>query len=127
MVRKQLEAKQQKEREELAKREALQVQEVKTWEQDKSNLPPIIHFPSKSALNLTPLISPSALSHQRFGPKSFAPVSNSLAIQRAKEKIEQLKAAKLQQMQQFFPKTIAHTAAKGAERVAHTVTAVQKV
>lgn len=73
---------------------------------------------SKSTLNLTPLIAPAALSQQRAGPRTFTPVSNILAIQKAKEKIDQLKAAK--QQQQLLNQTIAHTVAKGVGRVAHT-------
>lgn len=45
-----------------------------------------------------------------------------LAIERAKEKVLQLKQQKMAQHQQFIPKTIAQTAVKGSGRVAHTNT-----
>lgn len=77
--------------------------------------------------NLTPLIPPAALQPPRAGPRSFAPVSNLLAIERAKAKVQQLRAEKMAQLQQMRPKasqtipqTIAQTSTKGSARVAHT-------
>lgn len=48
-----------------------------------------------------------------------------IAIERAKQKVMELKAQKLAQNQQFMPKTIAQTAPKGAGRVAHTISTVK--
>lgn len=47
-----------------------------------------------------------------------------MAIERAKQKVMELKARKLAQHQQFMPKTqtLAQTATKGTGRVAHTNT-----
>lgn len=49
-----------------------------------------------------------------------------MAIERAKQKVMELKAQKLAQHQQFLPKpsTIAQTAQKGTGRVAHTNTTI---
>lgn len=74
--------------------------------------------------NLTPLISPAALIAPKYTPKISA-VTNMIAIERAKQKVMELKAQKLAQHQQFMPKqTIAQTAQKGTGRVAHTSSAV---
>lgn len=114
IVQKQQEAKEEKLRKEIEKREAEQ-QELKrksleAEEKAKQSVKPL----------LTPLISPAALMHQRFGPKTFTPVSNMLAIQRAKEKVEELKRQKMAMHQQHVPqKTVAQTTAKGTGRVAH--------
>lgn len=109
IVRKQNEAKQEQERKEKEKRELLESLES----EPKATAP---------KQNLTPLISPAALIPPRFPPriKPFAPVSSMMAIERAKEKVLQLKAQKAAQHQQFMPKTIAQTAAKGTGRIAHT-------
>lgn len=109
IVRKQQEEKKEKERIEKEKRDLLQ-----SLESDKPE--PKAVAPKQ---NLTPLIPPAALVAPRFPPKIFSPVSNMLAIERAKEKVQQLKAQKLAQHQQFMPKTIAQTAQKGTGRVAH--------
>lgn len=120
MVRKQIEAKAQEE----AEKQKIAQEKQKLLENEKSKL------------NLTPLVPASTLMPQRFGPKTFSPVSNLLAIQRAKEKVQQLKAQKLAQHQQFLPpktklaqaapnSTIAQTTPKGSGRVAHINTAVQ--
>lgn len=78
--------------------------------------------------NLTPLISPAALIAPKMTSKISA-VTNMMAIERAKQKVMELKAQKLAQHQQFMPKTLAQTATKGTGRVAHTNTniAVQVV
>lgn len=74
--------------------------------------------------NLTPLISPAALIAPKMAPKISA-VTNMMAIERAKQKVMELKAQKLAQHQQFMPKpTIAQTTPKGTGRVAHTNTNV---
>lgn len=119
IVRKQLEEKQQKEQEELAKVQAAQLNEAKrkSIEQEQNTKLP----KHNSTTKLTPLIAPIPLANQRYYSKFNAPISNVLAIQKAKEKVEQLRAAKLQQ-QPNYAQTIAHTAAKGAARVAHTST-----
>lgn len=117
-----MEEKQQKDQEELAELETkleaakleaakLEAAKQKAIEQQNKNK----QMPTK----LTPIVSPAALSNQRFGPKTFTPVSNILAILRAKEKVDQLRAAKQQQQPQYA-KTLAQTAAKGAPRIAHT-------
>lgn len=116
IVRKQNELKQQKEAESVAKRQKLQeaVAPAPTVVQpspDTSLMPKI----SSIKPPLTPIISPAALITPRTSYRPIAAVSNLLAIQKAKEKIEEMKAAKLRQQQQ----TIAHTVAKGAARVAH--------
>lgn len=74
--------------------------------------------------NLTPLIPPAALIAPKFPPKISA-VTNMIAIERAKQKVMELKAQKLAQHQQFMPKTIAQSAPKGTGRVAHTSSAVK--
>lgn len=127
VVRKQLEAKLEKEKEELAKREA--EQKRKSLEEQLSASPRLTD-PVKPALNLTPLYSPALIAAHRAATRTIAPVSNSIALQRAKQKIDELKAAKQLQEQQrldLSTKTIAHTAAKGASRVAHTNKVVEKV
>lgn len=120
IMRKQQEEKEEKARRDIEQREAALEERRKSFEAEKAKL------------NLTPLIAPAALvPPPRFGPKSFSPVSNMLAIQRAKEKVQQLKAQKLAQHQQFLPKptvkalppkTVAQTAARGTGRVAHATT-----
>lgn len=124
IVRKEIEAKAEKERKENEKRELIQ-----SLESDKIEAK--IVTPKQ---NLTPLISPAALIPPKF-PKTIGPVSNMLAIERAKQKVMELKAQKMAQHQQFMPKptvsqnimpkptvaqTIAQTTPKGAGRVAHT-------
>lgn len=113
VVRKQIEAKQEEARKEQEKRELLQ-----SLESDKPE--PKVLAPKQT---LTPLIPPAALIAPRYPPK-MSPVSNMLAIERAKEKVMQLKAQKLAQHQQFMPKpqTIAQTAPKGTGRVSHVNT-----
>lgn len=112
IVRKQQEAKDEEKRKEFEKRELIQ-----SLEFDK--IEPKVVAPKQ---NLTPLISPAALIPPKF-PKSIGPVSNMLAIERAKQKVMELKAQKLAQHQQFLPKpivqTIAQTTPKGTGRVAH--------
>lgn len=117
-IRKQQEAKEEKNRREIEKRETVQEEKRKSLEAEKPKT------------GLTPLISPAALiPPSRYGLKSFAPVSNMLAIQRAKEKVQELKAQKLAQHQQMIPKpvtkTIAQTAGKGGGRVAHATNIIQ--
>lgn len=109
IVRKQIESKQEEARKEQGKRDLLQ-----SLESDKPE--PKVLAPKQT---LTPLIPPAALIAPRY-PK-MSPVSNMLAIERAKEKVMQLKAQKLAQHQQFMPKpqTIAQTTPKGTGRVAH--------
>lgn len=119
IVRKQMEEKQQKEQEEEAKRQAQLEAKRKLIEQKQNAKVPNA---SNSTTKLTPLVSPPPLANQRYYSKFSAPISNVLAIQKAKEKVEQLRAAKMQQQPQFA-QTIAHTVAKGAARVAHTTTA----
>lgn len=109
MVRKQLEAKEQKQKEEDAKRE--EEQRKKLLEQEAHRL-----FDPKPTL--TPLIAPNVLAPHRFGPRSFMPVSNALAIQKAKEKVMQMKMDKMKE-QPSFTQTIAQTSSKVAGRVAH--------
>lgn len=110
IVRKQNEAKQEQARKEQEKRELLE-----SLESNKPEPKAVVSKP-----NLTPLVSPAALIPPR---KMFAPVSNMLAIERAKEKVMQLKAQKMAHHQQFMPKTtIAQTTPKGTGRVAHTNT-----
>lgn len=120
MVRKQIEAKAHEE----AEKQRIELEKQKLLENERT----------KS--NLTPLVPATSLFPQRFGPKTFSPVSNLLAIQRAKEKVQQLKAQKLAQHQQFLPpkpavtqaaskSTIAQTTPKGSGRVAHINTALQ--
>lgn len=79
--------------------------------------------------NLTPLMPSAALQPPRAGPpRTFAPVSNLLAIERAKAKVQQLRAEKMAQLQEMRPKapqTIAQTSTKGTARVAHTNQAAQ--
>lgn len=125
IVRKQMEAKEQKEQEELAKCQAAQIEikrnSIEQQQRSKSST-------ADSTAKLTPLVSATPLSHQRYYAKTFAPVSNVLALLKAKEKVDQLRAAKQQQQkQQYSPKTLAQTAAKGASRVAHTSAAPVQV
>lgn len=123
IVRKQQEAKEEKIRREIEKRETDQLAEKRKSLEAENE---------KSKANLTPLIPPAALvPPPRFGPR-FGPVSNFLAIERAKEKVQQLKAQKLALHQQFLPKpkiapvqTVAQTAARGTGRVAHTNSTIQ--
>lgn len=114
IIRKQKEAKEEEARKEQEKRDLLH-----SLESDKPDPKPPQVMAQKPAL--TPLIPPAALIAPRHPPKMFSPVSNMLAIERAKEKVMQLKAQKLAQHQQFLPKpqTIAQTAPKGSGRVAH--------
>lgn len=123
IIRKQQEAKEEKIRRDIEKRGTDQFEEKrKSLEAEKE----------KSKAGLTPLIPPAALAPPpRFGPR-FGPVSNMLAIERAKEKVQQLKAQKLAQHQQFLPKpkitpvqTIAQTAPRGTGRIAHTNSTIQ--
>lgn len=108
IVRKQNEAKQEQARKEQEKKELLE-----SLESDKPE--PKVMVPKQNLTPLIPSIPP------RIPPKIFAPVSNMLAIQRAKEKVMQLKAQKIAQHQQFMPKqTIAQTTPKGTGRIAHT-------
>lgn len=65
--------------------------------------------------NQTPLINPSVFQHPTKRP-SITPISNLLALQEAKKKVEALKAAK---QSPYLAKTIAQTAPKGQSRVAH--------
>lgn len=115
IVRKQMAAKGEELRKEQEKRELLN-----SLESDKPQ--PKVEPPKPP---LTPLIPPAALIHPRGPPKTISAVNNMLAIERAKEKVMQLKAQKLAQHQQFLPKsppiaqTIAQTAPKGTGRVAH--------
>lgn len=113
IVRKQFELKQQKDAEAIAKRQQLQELLNATGRSERTSHPST----SASRPTLTPLISPSVVAchAQRTIGKPISAVSNLLAIQKAKAKIEELKAAKLRQQQI----TIAHTATKGAPRVAH--------
>lgn len=121
--------KQQKETETVTKRQELQ-EAKKVLSPDCSPAP---HRTDKanqsrpaSSMNapaLTPLISPSIIATHRLGPRPIAAVSNMLAIQKAKEKIDQMKAAKLRQQEQ----TIAHTVSKGSNRVAHVNKAIEPV
>lgn len=104
IVRRQFELKAKKEAEILAKRQQEQ-------EQIKASTSTV------QAPSLTPLISPTLLATHTQKPRPIAAVSNLLAIQKAKEKIEEIKAAKMKQ--QSF--TAASTVAKGTTRVAHTV------
>lgn len=111
-----MELKQQKEAEEVAKRQKQQeaivaASAIVQRSPDSSST----RNSSSTKQTLTPLISPAALIAPRTSYKPIAAVSNLLAIQKAKEKIDQLKADKLRQQQQ----TIAHTVAKGTARVAH--------
>lgn len=115
IVRKQMEEKQQKEQEELAKRQEAERKAFELAQKAKSTT-------NNSTTKLTPSFPPTPLTNQRNYSKTFAPVSNVLAIQKAKEKVEQLRAAKQQQLPQFS-KTIATTAPKGATRVAHAAPA----
>lgn len=112
IIRKQNEARLEQERTENEKRELL-----KSLESDKPE--PKVIVPKQ---NLTPLISPAHLMTPRYPMKIFSPVSNMLAIERAKEKVMQLKAQKMAHHQQFMPKnqTIAQTAQKGTGRIAHS-------
>lgn len=133
-----MELKHKKEQEELAKRQAAQLEaEQKSIEQEQNAKSPT----NNSSAKLTPLIAPPSVSNQRYYSKTFAHVSNAVAIQKAKEKVEQLRAAKLQQHPQYAKtlaaqalaaktlaaKTLAQTAAKGAARVAHTSSALLEV
>lgn len=74
---------------------------------------PIIR-PSSSTTSatpkLTPLIKPVPIS-SRLYPRSITPISNMVAIQKAKAKVEQIKAARIQ--------TVSKTAPKTTGRVAH--------
>lgn len=79
--------------------------------------------PAAMIAHLTPLIPPAALIAPKFPPKISA-VTNMLAIERAKQKVMELKAQKLAHHQQFLPKTIAQTATKGTGRVAHANTTI---
>lgn len=114
VVRKQIESKQEEARKLQEKRDLLQ-----SLESDKPE--PKVLAPKQT---LTPLIPPAALIAPRYPPK-MSPVSNMLAIERAKEKVMQLKAQKMAHHQQFMPKpqtiaqTIAQTTPKGTGRVAH--------
>lgn len=119
MIRKQTEAKEEKVRQELEKRQLIQ-----SLESDKTE--PKAIAPKQT---LTPLISPAALIPPKY-PRTIGPVSNMMAIERAKQKVMELKAQKLAQHQQFMPKptvsqTIAQTAPKGTGRVAHANAAAQ--
>lgn len=135
IIRTQQEAKEEKTRREIEKRgidqldekrKSLEAEKRKSLEAEKEK------EKEKSKAALTPLISPAALAPPpRFGPR-FGPVSNMLAIERAKEKVQQLKAQKLAQHQQFLPKpkimpvqTIAQTASKATGRIAHTNSTIQ--
>lgn len=131
IIRKQQETKEEKIRRDIEKRGTDQLEEKrKSLEAEKRKSLEAEKGKSKPAL--TPLISPAALAPPpRFGPR-FGPVSNMLAIERAKEKVQQLKAQKLALHQQFLPKpkitpvqTIAQTASRGTGRIAHTNTTIQ--
>lgn len=127
IVRQQMEAKAAKEKEELAKREA--EQKRKSLEEQLTSSPRLSD-PFKPSSNLTPLFSPALLAAHRASGRSIAPVSNTLALQRAKQKIDEIKAAKQLQEQQRLDlpsKTIAQTTAKGSNRVAHANKAVPQV
>lgn len=118
VMRKQQEAKEEKARKEIEKRESIQ-QEIKRKSLEAEERL-AQQQQSMAKPKLTPLVSPASLLPQRFGPKTFSPVSNILALQRAKEKVEQLKAQKMSIHQQLLPqKTVAQTAPKGSGRVAH--------
>lgn len=78
--------------------------------------------------HLTPLIPAAARqSPYRIGgpSRTFAPVSNKIAIERAKAKVQEMRAEKLAQQQLYRPTpslpktTIAQTTPKGNARVAH--------
>lgn len=128
-----MELKHKKEQEELSKLQTAQLEaQRKSIEQEQNAKSPTNNITAK----LTPLIAPPSVSNQRYYSKTFAHVSNALAIQKAKEKVEQLRAAKLQQQPQYAKrlaaqtlaaKTLAQTAAKGAARVAHTSSALLQV
>lgn len=122
IVRQQMEAKQKKEEEEVAKRQAAQLEaKRKSLEQELNGTSPT----NNSTPKLTPLVTPASVANSRYySKKMITPVSNILAIQKAKEKVEQLRAAKMQQQPHYTGKTIAQTTSKGADRVAHTSTAV---
>lgn len=113
MVRKQFELKEKAKAELVAKRQQ---------EEEKAKALAIASSSTVAAPKLTPLISPSitAAAH-RLPTRPIAAVSNLLAIQRAKEKIEEMKAAKLRQQNY----TAATTVAKGVSRVAHVSKAVE--
>lgn len=124
VVRKQFELKQQKEVDAVAKRE----QEKEKARASALPGPSAGLLKSIAAVTtaskMTPLISPAvvAAAHAHRQPnRPIAAVSNLMAIQRAKEKIEEMKAAKLRQQNS----TAAHTVAKGVARVAHTSKAVE--
>lgn len=130
--------KHKKEQEELAKRQAAQLEaQRKSIEKEQCAKSPT----NNSTTKLTPLIASPSVSNQRYYSKTFAHVSNAMAIQKAKEKVEQLRAAKLQHQPNYAKtlaaqtlatrtlaaQTLAQTAAKGAARVAHTSTALLQV
>lgn len=80
--------------------------------------------------HLTPLIPPSALQPPRVGPR-VTPIANLLAIERAKAKVQEMRAEKMAQLEQLRGRstvggqTIAQTTPKGAARVAHAKQAPQ--
>lgn len=118
IVRKEQEAKAEKAQKEKEKHELIQ-----SLECDEMKPKTITPKP-----NLTPLISPAALIPPKFSLKTIGPVSNMLAIERAKQKVMELKAQKLAQRQQYnSPKTIAQTTPKGSGRVAHAAIAAPQV
>lgn len=122
-MRKQFELKEQKEAENIAKRQKEQAKTIKSTSPGPSPAESKTFSALSSAPKLTPLISPAvgAAMHSRPLNRPIAAVSNLMAIQKAKEKIEELKAAKLRQ-QNF---TVATTVAKGVARVAHVNKAVE--
>ncbi len=70
------------------------------------------------SVNQTPLVNPSVFIHPAKRP-SIAPVSNLLALQEAKKKVEALKAAK---QSPYLAKTLPQTVPKGQSRKAHVAT-----
>lgn len=112
--------------------EAAKIAALKAATATTLRLPPSVSKPSYQTTTftstssstssvLTPLIPQAMRSPAAFrsGQRTITPVSNFAAIQRAKEKIDQMKAAK--------GITVAQSASKVAGRVAHANKAVQDV
>lgn len=120
-MRQEIVRKEQEEKAEKAQKEKEKNELIQSLESDKIEPKTIPPKP-----NLTPLISPAALIPPKFSPRTIGPVSNMLAIERAKQKVMELKAQKLAQREQYNgPKTIAQTTPKGTGRVAHANPAPQ--
>lgn len=80
---------------------------------------------SSASSKLTPLIKPVPIMSRLSYPRSITPISNMVAIQKAKAKLEEIKAAKIQTVSKTAPKTtgrVAHVNKDLIEVFAETIT-----